>query len=195
MKLVVGITGSIGSGKSTVAEMFAGRGFAVQDADKVVHEIYESHDATISKIKTEFIDCVIDGKVDRDKLKQIIKANPEKRKVLEDIVHPAVASFREEFVSKNDKCVLDVPLLFEAGVDEYCDVIIVTHCDDKVRRKRVIAKGVDGDIFEMLNNAQMTQQEKISKSDIDIDTNRPLVIIKGQVSEIIDQLEKDFFDA
>lgn len=192
MNLVIGITGSIGSGKSTVAKMFEDRGFAVQDADQVVHHIYENHEPTISKIKTEFINCVEDGKVNREKLKQLIKQQPEKKEVLESIVHPAVAAEREEFISKHKKIILDVPLLFEAGVDEFCDVVIITHCPDPMRRKRVLERGATAEIFELLNGSQMSQAEKIVKGDIAIDTSKPLVITKQEVNDIVDDIEEEF---
>jgi len=192
MNLVIGITGSIGSGKSTVAEMFVERGFAIQDADKVVHDIYEQDKQTISKINTEFLGCVKEGKVDRNKLKQIISNNPENKIKLERIVHPVVAKRRDEFIKKYKKCILDVPLLFEVGVDECCDVIITTYCPDNIRRKRVLKRGYNADIFEILNGSQMLQSDKITHSDIIIDTSKPIIITKQEVNEIIYDLEEDF---
>ena len=146
-------------------------------------------------IANYFPESLIDGKISRQELRKILKQHPEKRQILESIVHPFVAHRRTDFIGDNKRVVLDVPLLFEAGVDAYCNIIITAHSPDEVRKKRVLERGINEDIFELLNGAQMPQNEKCNRADIVINSNQPYVFMENEVKDLIQQIEKDFFDA
>lgn len=194
--VVIGITGNIAAGKSTVSKIFSDRGYSVQDADKVVHDIYTIDKHAISQIAETFPEAVQNGIVSRSVLRGILKQNPKNRIVLESIVHPIVAHRRTDFIGSHKRAVLDVPLLFEVGIERMCDIVIVVDAPYEVRKNRVIkTRGVTEDIFELLNGVQMEQTEKCRRADIVINTNQPKVFTEKQVHELIDQIEEDFFDA
>ncbi len=193
--IVVGITGNIASGKSTISAIFADCGYSVQDADKVVHDIYNTDKHAISLIAKDFPEAFIDGKISRDVLRQILKRQPHKRKVLESIVHPLVEHRRTDFIGMHKRVVLDVPLLFESRIDQFCDIVVAANCEDNVRKKRVLERGVTEDIFELLNGAQIPQAEKCQRADIVINSNQPYIFMESEVKNLIYQIEADFFNA
>ncbi|MFK7901979.1 MAG: dephospho-CoA kinase, partial [Nitratireductor sp.] len=126
--IIIGLTGSIGMGKTTTAKFFADAGIPVQNADEVVHVLYQGDGAAL--IEEAFPNTVINGKVDRQALGKKVLGNKAALKQLENIVHPLVQKAREEFIEehkakKTPMVLLDIPLLFETGLDKHCDVIVV----------------------------------------------------------------------
>ena len=186
--MIIGLTGCIGAGKSTVAKMFQNYEFAMQDSDKIVHDIYDNDMATISLIGTTFPGVVKQDKVDRVAMRMHIQENPEDKEKLEAIVHPVVKQYRQNFIAKNSNCILDVPLLFEAGIYEEVDVIVVVACDEETRKQRVLERGQTQAVFEMFNNAQYEQDEKIAQAHFVIYTDTDLKDTQQQVRDVVDQL-------
>lgn len=193
--IVVGITGNIASGKSTISKVFESKGYCVQNADTVVHDIYTHDTQAIEHIAKDFPTALLDGKISRDILKIILQKNPERRVDLERIVHPFVARKRTDFIRQNTRVVLDVPLLFEAGINRVCHVVIVAYCEDDIRKKRVLERGMTADMFTVLNTAQWNQAEKCKRADIVIHTNKSLASTHKDVLNAIATIEEDFFYA
>ena len=186
--MIIGLTGCIGAGKSTVAKMFAEYDYAIQDSDKVVHEIYANDGRCIELIDLAFPNVVKNDVVDRVALRQHIQENPEDKEKLENIIHPIVKQYRENFIKANSDCVLDVPLLFEAGVYKECDIIVVVACGEEIRKQRVLDRGQTEAVFEMFNNAQLEQDEKIAHAHFVIYTDTALENTQQQVRDVVDQL-------
>ncbi len=186
--MIIGLTGCIGAGKSTVAKMFENYDYAVQDADAVVHYIYTKDSRAIEMVNLSFDGVVVNGAVDRSLLREHITKNPEDKEKLEQIIHPIVQEYRKNFIGRNLNCVLDVPLLFEAGVFKECDVIVVVACGEEIRKQRVMDRGHTESVFEMFNNAQMEQDEKIAGADFVVYSDTDIMDTEQQVRDIIEQL-------
>jgi dephospho-CoA kinase len=190
--LIVGLTGSIGMGKSTAAARFASHGIAVFDADARVHELYDGPIAVA--VETAFPGTTRDGKVDRVKLSTALLREPHKFKQLEAIVHPAVRATEREFLhreaAKSAKiAVLEVPLLFEAGGSEAVDCVVVVSAPAEIQRQRVLARpGMTAEKFDRLLQRQMPDKEKRSKADFVVDTSGPNDACNTQVDAIIAKL-------
>ena len=169
----LGLTGSIGMGKSTTAAMFRDEGVPVWDADTTVHKLYERGGAAVAPIEQEFPDAIVDGAVDRDHLKQIIAKDMTVLPKLEAIVHPLVAADRAEFLDTNkaEIAVFDIPLLFETGADEWLDSVLVVTCPPDVQAKRVLDRGtMSPEQFQMILSRQMADAEKRARADHVIET-------------------------
>ena len=169
----LGLTGSIGMGKSTTAAMFRDEGVPVWDADATVHKLYERGGAAVAPIEQEFPDAIVDGAVDRDQLKQIIAKDMTVLPKLEAIVHPLVAADRAEFLDTNkaEIVVFDIPLLFETGADEWLDSVLVVTCPPDVQAKRVLDRGtMSTEQFQMILSRQMADAEKRARADHVIET-------------------------
>lgn len=169
----LGLTGSIGMGKSTTAAMFRDEGVPVWDADATVHKLYERGGAAVAPIEQEFPDAIVDGAVDRDQLKQIIAKDMTVLPKLEAIVHPLVAADRAEFLDTNkaEIVVFDIPLLFETGADEWLDSVLVVTCPPDVQAKRVLDRGtMSPEQFQMILSRQMADAEKRARADHVIET-------------------------
>ena len=174
MTFNLGLTGSIGMGKSTTANLFAVAGCAVWDADAAVHRLYDRGGAAVSAIQLQFPDAIIDGRVDRQALKDIISKNPKALTVIESIVHPLVAQDREDFRrnTEADILVFDVPLLFETGGDSEMDAVACVTIDAKTQQKRVLERGtMTLDQFLLIRQKQMPIKEKTERSDYVIVTD------------------------
>lgn len=184
-----GLTGSIGMGKSTTAQMFRDEGIAVYDADATVHQLYEGEATPL--IEAAFPKTTKDGKVDRTKLSEYVIGKPENMKKLESIIHPLVhekeQAFLKEAETRGDKLVvLDIPLLFETGGKNRVDKIIVVTAPAEVQRQRVLARdGMTEEKFEAILARQVPDSEKREKADFVIDTSEGLEAAKIKVREII----------
>lgn len=190
--IVLGLTGSIGMGKSTTAQLFIDEGVPVHDADSAVHRLYAGEAAPI--VEAAFPGTVIDGVVDRERLAEAVVGNPEAIKRLEALVHPLVREDSERFLQKHQRngtpvVVLDIPLLFEKGGRERIDKIIVVTAPAQVQRERVLTRpGMTEKKFENILALQMPDAEKQKRADFIIDTSRGIEPAREDVRNILRQL-------
>ena len=185
----LGLTGSIGMGKSTVAGMFANRGVPVFDADATVHRLQGRDGRLVAPIETEFPGTTgLDG-VDRAALGQAVLGDTAALKRLESLVHPAVAEERALFLAANAHApllLLDIPLLFETGGEATVDKIVVVSAPAEVQRARVLARqGMTIERFEAILARQTPDAEKRARADFVIDTGGPLAETAAQVDTVI----------
>ncbi len=186
---VLGLTGSIGMGKSTTAAMFQAEGIPVNDADAVVHQLYSAE--AVAPIETTFPGTTTEGKVDRVKLAAHLAAHPADFKKLESIVHPLVRDKEMQFRQKaddegHDIVLLDIPLLFETGGEGRVDAIVVVTCAADIQRARVLARPrMTVEKFEMILSRQMPDSEKRQRADYIVDTGEGLEPARAQVRAII----------
>lgn len=191
--IVLGLTGSIGMGKSTTAAMFAQEGVPVNDADQVVHDLYSGE--AVAPVGSAFPGVVIDGDVDRQKLAQKLSENPAKFKDLEAIVHPLVRQREQKFLEEHrtrgtELVVLDIPLLFETGSENRVDRIAVVSCEPEQQKARVLSRpGMTDEKFQLILSRQMSDAEKRAKADFVIDTGLGLEAAREQVRAIIEKLK------
>ncbi|WP_297326853.1 dephospho-CoA kinase [uncultured Bartonella sp.] len=194
--IILGLTGSIGMGKSTTAGFFADAGIAVYNADEAVHELYKSA-PVIQWFKQNFPKCLTDGQIDREKLSQEIIPDPEKLELLEKYIHPLVREKEKAFVKnhrdKGDKLVvLDIPLLFEKGPEGRVDKIVVVSAPKSIQRQRVLARpGWSDKKFDHILSRQIPDREKRKRADFVIDTGQGLDHAKAEVGLLIQQLTTD----
>ena len=187
-----GLTGSIGMGKSTTAQMFRDEGIAVYDADATVHQLYSGEATPL--IEAAFPNTTKDGTVDRTKLSEYVIGKPENMKKLEAIIHPLVHKKEQEFLkqaeTRGDKLVvLDIPLLFETGGKNRVDKIIVVTAPAEVQRQRVLAReGMTEEKFEAILARQVPDSEKREQANFVIDTSEGLEAAKERVREIVASL-------
>ena len=188
----IGLTGSIGMGKSTTAKMFAAEGVPVHDADATVHALYSGRAAPL--IEAAFPGTVSDGKVDRLLLSPHVLGKPEAMKKLEAIVHPLVREEEQLFLKRARAdhrriVMLDIPLLFETGGEARVDVVVVVTADAQVQRDRVLARpGMSEDRFEAILAKQMPDAEKRRRAHFLVDTGRGMEAAKRQVRAILKAL-------
>lgn len=171
---LLGLTGSIGMGKSTTAQMFAEEGCAVWDADAAVHRLYSKGGAAVDPIGTLFPQAIVDGCVSRPELKTIISETPEALIQIEQIVHPLVAKDRGAFIeaAKADVVVLDMPLLFETGADAQMDAVVCVTVSEEIQQNRVMERGtMTAEQFEAIKAKQMPNAEKCARADYVIETD------------------------
>ena len=187
--IVIGLTGSIGMGKSTTAALFAAEGVPVNDADAVVHDLYR-HEA-VQPVGTAFPGSVRDGAVDREELARQLRKNPAKFPVLEQIVHPLVRARERQFVERHraagaEMVLLDIPLLFETGGDARVDAVVVVTCDAEGQRQRVLSRpGMTEEKFALILSRQTPDGEKRKRADYIIDTGHGIEAARLRVREII----------
>lgn len=187
---LLGLTGSIGMGKSTTAQLFAAQGCAVWDADAAVHRLYAKGGAAVHAFEQEFPDAVIDGAVSRDALKQIIGRDAGALKKIEAIVHPLVGQDRADFLARTsaDIVVLDIPLLFETGGDARVDATVCVVTDDATQEARVMARGtMTRDQFLGIKAKQMPADEKCARATYVIKTDT-LEHAAAQVQNIVETI-------
>ncbi|GAB2207900.1 dephospho-CoA kinase [Roseibium sp. ROS1] len=188
----IGLTGSIGMGKSTTAKMFAAEGVPVHDADATVHALYSGRAAPL--IEAAFPGTVSDGKVDRTLLSPHVLGKPEAMKKLEVIVHPLVREEEQLFLQRARAdhrriVLLDIPLLFETGGEARVDVVVVVTADAQVQRDRVLARpGMSENRFEAILAKQMPDAEKRRRAHFLVDTGRGMEAAKRQVRAILKAL-------
>ncbi len=193
--IVLGLTGSIGMGKSTTAEMFRKEGCPVFDADAAVHQLYSKGGEAVPIIKAVFPDAVKNGAIDRKTLGIHMRKDPLHLEVLESFIHPLVANKRAEFFTKAkgaDIVIMDVPLLFETGGDSYVDKIVVVTAPADIQKSRVLARpGMTLELFETLLARQVPDAEKRRRADFLIFTDKGLDNAREQVQSILAQLREN----
>ncbi len=197
MSFALGLTGSIGMGKSTTADLFAQEGCAVWDADAAVHRLYAEGGAAVAPIRAAFPNAIEDGAVSRDALKRIIGADPTALKRIESIVHPLVAKDREAFrqAAKSDILVFDIPLLFETGGDAHMDAVACVSIPPDEQKRRVMARGSMTEAqFAQIRAKQMPNDEKCARSDFVIVTDT-LDHARAQVQDVVRQIRAGLADA
>ncbi|MCQ0987016.1 dephospho-CoA kinase [Jiella marina] len=193
--IIVGLTGSIGMGKSTTAELFSEAGLPVHSADAAVHRLYAG--AAAPQIEAAFPGTVIDGVVDRDRLGRQVLVDREALKRLEAIVHPLVGEVELAFVEEAraagaPAAILDIPLLFETGADRRCDRIVVVSAPEDVQRRRVLARpGMSEEKFRQILEKQVPDAEKRARADYLIDTGTGLDDARRQVGAIVRMLKAE----
>lgn len=186
---VLGLTGSMGMGKSTTAKFFAEAGVPVHDADAAVHRLYEG--AAVAPIEAAFPGVTGGGKVDRAKLSARIASDPAALKKLEAIVHPLVRAAEQEFLAAAEKsgapvAVLDIPLLYETGGDSRCDAVVVVSAPADVQRARVFERpGMTDEKYAALLARQMPDADKRRRADFVVDSSRGFAAAQAQVRDIL----------
>ena len=186
------MTGSIGMGKSTTAEMFAARGVPVHDADACVHALYEGR--AVPLIGDAFPGTIVDGKVDRSRLSKQVLGNPEAMKRLEEIVHPLVREEEQTFLDLarldgHSVVLMDIPLLFETGGEDRVDVVVVVTADADIQRERVLSRdGMSEERFQAILQKQVPDAEKRKRADFLIDTGLGMEAADKRVGDILEQI-------
>ncbi len=190
--IILGLTGSIGMGKSTTSRMFADAGAMVWDADAAVHRLYAPGGAAVGPLGEAFPGVVVDGMVDRTRLAEALGQDETAFKRLEAIVHPLVAQSRANDLARAREegqrlAVLDIPLLFETGGDQWVDAVVVVTADAAIQRQRVLdRRGMTEERFEAILNRQMPDEEKRRRADFIVDTGHGLEAAQQQVIKIVD---------
>src|SRR5437016_5736004 len=189
--LLLGLTGSIGMGKSTTAKLFAEAGVPVYDADAAVHELYEGEAAPA--IEAAFPGTTADGKVDRTRLSARVVHDPAAMRQLEQIVHPMLSASRQKFFDDAETAgapvvVVDVPLLFETGGEKRVDAVVVVTTSPEIQRERILAR--DNMTIEKLDailSRQLPDAEKRKRADFVVDTSHGLDLVRARIRDILDQ--------
>jgi len=194
---IIGLTGSIGMGKSETAKMFTSEGVPVFDADAEVHKLQGAGGEALPLIDAAFPGVIVDGHLDRAKLGAVVFSDADSRKKLEAIMHPMVGKARAEFFKEAEKTqakfvVIDVPLLFEVGGDKACDKIIVVSAPAAVQRERVLARpGMSVQKFEQILAKQTPDADKRAAADYIIETDKGFDHARARVVEIIEELKEN----
>jgi dephospho-CoA kinase len=189
--ILIGLTGSIGMGKSTTAAMFREAGVPVYDADAAVRDLYEAGGAAVGPVGEAFPGVVKDGAIDREALRQRVLGDPDALKRLNAIVHPLVGRDRADFFRQveaegHDLVVLDIPLLFETGGHANVDAIVVVSAPPAMQRERVLARpGMSPERLDAILAQQLADAEKRARAHFVVDTGRGLEPARQQVAEII----------
>ena len=184
---LLGLTGSIGMGKSTTARMFAYEGCAVWDAEAAVHRLYDRGGKAVPMFREAFPDAVVEGTVSRALLKDIIAGDPTALRRIEDIVHPLVAEDRQSFITEAqaDIAVLDIPLLFETGGNRMMDAVACVTVSTAEQERRVLARGTMSKAqMETILSKQLPNEEKCRRADYVIETDS-LEHARAQVQKVV----------
>jgi len=193
--LLIGLTGSIGMGKSETAKMFMALGVPVYDADAAVHAIYERGGAAVEPIRAVFPSAIVDGAVDRKELSKAVLGLPEEMKKLEAIVHPLVGQAQIDFLRKaeadgHEMVVLDIPLLFETGGENRVDVVVVVSAPYHIQRERVLARpDMTEAKFAAIHAKQVPDDEKRQRADFIVDSSDGLEKARATVASIVEELK------
>lgn len=191
---IVGLTGSIGMGKSTTAAMFREAGIPVYDADAAVHDLYDVGGLAVGPVGEVFPGVVKDGRVDREELRKRVLGDAQALQKLNAIVHPLVGQDRISFFenaerAKADLVVLDIPLLFETGGHERVDFVVVASAPAAMQRERVLARsGMSPERLDAILAQQMPDADKRARADFVVDTGQGLEHARSQVAEVIAKL-------
>jgi len=192
--IVLGLTGSIGMGKSTTAKLFAEAGVPVYDADAAVHLLYEGEAAPA--IEAAFPGTTENGRVDRDRLPARVVHDPAAMKKLEEIVHPMLGASRQKFLRDAEQsgapvAVIDVPLLFETGGEKRVDAVVVVTTTAELQRKRILARpNMTEEKLQAILVRQMPDAEKRKRAHFVVDTSHGLDPVRARIRDILDQAAK-----
>lgn len=190
--LIVGLTGSIGMGKSTAAKRFIENGVPVFDADAEVHRLYEAE--AVPLIEAAFPGTTVDGRVDRERLSAVLFEDKSRIAELEAIVHPLVRALRQKFLEQNarkgtEMVVLEIPLLFETGSDKDVDVTVVVSAPTEVQRGRVLERpNMNAARLDTLLANQTSDEEKRARADFVVDTSGPIEETGAKIDKLVESL-------
>jgi len=191
---ILGLTGSIGMGKSTTAKLFAEAGVPVYDADAAVHKIYEGEAAPA--IEATFPGTTVDGRVDRAKLSAKVVHDQAAIKQLEQIVHPMLGASRQKFLEEAERSgapvvVMDIPLLFETGGEKRVDAVVVVSTDPATQRERILARGtMTSEALDGILARQLPDAEKRKRADFVVDTSHGLDPVRTAIRDILAEVVK-----
>ena len=192
--IILGLTGSIGMGKSTTAKLFAEAGVPVYDADAAVHRLYEGEAA--AAIEEAFPGTIVEGKVDRARLSSRVVHDPAAMKRLEGIVHPMLGASRQRFLDDAERsgarvAVVDVPLLYETGGEKRVDAVVVVTTTPEVQRERILAReNMSSEKLDAILARQLPDPEKRARADFIVDTSHGLDPVRARIRDILDQAVK-----
>lgn len=192
--LILGLTGSIGMGKSTTAKLFIEAGVPVYDADAAVHQLYEGE--AVPAIEAAFPGTTANGKVDRAKLSARVVHDPAAMRQLEQIVHPMLGASRQKFFADAEAArapivVVDVPLLYETGGERRVDAVVVVTTTTELQRERVLARGtMDAAKLDAIIAKQMPDAEKRKRADFIVDTSHGLDPVRARIRDILAEVAK-----
>jgi len=191
---VLGLTGSIGMGKSTTAKLFMEAGVPVYDADAAVHKIYEGEAAPA--VEAAFPGTTVDGKVDRAKLSAKVVHDPAAIKQLEQIVHPMLGASRQKFLAAAEQSgapvvVMDIPLLYETGGEKRVDAVVVVSTSPEAQRERILARGtMTSEALDAILARQLPDPEKRKRADFVVDTSHGLDPVRAAIRDILAKVVK-----
>ncbi|HXQ07247.1 MAG TPA: dephospho-CoA kinase [Bradyrhizobium sp.] len=192
--LLLGLTGSIGMGKSTTAKLFAEAGVPVYDADATVHMLYEGE--AVPAIEAAFPGTTADGKVDRNKLSARVVHDPAAIRQLEQIVHPMLGASRQKFLDDAERsgapvAVVDVPLLFETGGEKRVDAVVVVTTTPEIQRQRILARdNMTSEKLDAILARQLPDAEKRRRADFVVDTSGGLDPVRARIRDILTEAVK-----
>jgi dephospho-CoA kinase len=192
--IILGLTGSIGMGKSTTAKLFAEAGVPVYDADATVHKLYEGEAAP--SIEAAFPGTTVNGKVDRERLSARVVHDPAAMKRLEGIVHPMLGASRQKFLGDAEAsgapvAVVDVPLLFETGGETRVDAVVVVTTTAEVQRQRILARdNMTAEKLDAILARQLPDAEKRKRADFVVDTSHGLDPVRARIRDILVEAAK-----
>jgi dephospho-CoA kinase len=192
--IILGLTGSIGMGKSTTAQLFAEAGVPVYDADAAVHRLYEGE--AVQAIEAAFPGTTVDGKVDRNRLSAQVVHDPAAIKRLEQIVHPMLGASRQKFFHDAEQSgapvvVVDVPLLFETGGEKRVDAVVVVTTTPEIQRQRILARdNMTSEKLDAILARQLPDAEKRRRADFVVDTSHGLDPVRARIRDILVEAAK-----
>jgi dephospho-CoA kinase len=192
--IILGLTGSIGMGKSTTAKLFVEAGVPVYDADATVHKLYEGE--AVPVIEAAFPGTTADGKVDRVKLSTRVVQDQAAMKQLEGIVHPMLGASRQKFLDDAERsgaavAVVDVPLLFETGGEKRVDAVVVVSTTPEIQRQRILLReNMTGEKLDALLARQLPDAEKRRRADFVVDTSHGLDPVRARIRDILVEAAK-----
>ena len=192
--IILGLTGSIGMGKSTTAKLFAEAGVPVYDADAAVHVLYESE--AVPAIEAAFPGAIVDGKVDRTRLSAQVVHDSAAMRRLEQIVHPMLGGSRRKFLDAAAQsgalvAVVDVPLLFETGGEKHVDAVVVVTTTPEIQRERILARdNMTAEKLDAILARQLPDAEKRQRADFVVDTSHGLDPVRVRIRDILSEAGK-----
>jgi dephospho-CoA kinase len=192
--IILGLTGSIGMGKSTTAKLFAEAGVPVYDADATVHRLYEGEAAPA--IESAFPGTTVSGKVDRTRLSAQVVHDPSAMRRLEQIVHPMLGASRQKFLDDAEQsgapvAVVDVPLLFETGGEARVDAVVVVTTTPEIQRERILARdNMTSEKLDAILARQLPDAEKRNRADFVVDTSHGLDPVRVRIRDILAEAGK-----
>ena len=197
MTFVIGLTGSIGMGKSTTAQMFADEGIPVWDADATVRDLYGPNGAASTVIASHYPTAMDGASVSRSKLRELIATDPEVLDQIQSLVHPLVAASRVDFLTTTSAPIvlLDIPLLFETGADDNCDAVVVVSVSSELQKARVLARSEMSEAdLKIILSRQMPDKEKRDRARWVVQT-RTLDEARQSVKDILAEIKRELANA